>query len=157
MRSSSPSSSSTSSLVDRSGSVGFIHYGVGGAGNYRRVESTSLTALPPVPTNFRALGPFSSGIGGAGNIHEASERAMVSDHEELARSKIREKSSPSAHFIGIGGAGNRRGSRRSSASSNSASQGTEYSEDPLPIGGADMLWKKISKVFGFKTAPFGID
>ncbi|KAI9881421.1 MAG: hypothetical protein M1830_003428 [Pleopsidium flavum] len=131
-----------------SSSAGFIHYGVGGAGNYRKVEPSSpAAARPSVPMMPRAAEPFSSGIGGAGNIHHPSERAVISFDEGLVRSRARENSSPTPYFVGVGGAGNRRGRRQSSAASPSTSPGSPYSKHPLPIGGADMLWKKISKVF----------
>lgn len=147
MRQSSSSLSSTSSLVNRSGSVAFIHYGIGGAGNYRRVGSAnSESDLTSAPTRPRPLARFSSGIGGAGNIHLASERAVISTNEELARNRVRDKNYPSPYFIGIGGAGNRRSSH-SSFSSISSTPRPSYSEKPLPIGGADVLWKRISKAF----------
>jgi len=146
MRQSSSSFSSTSSLVEESGSAGFIHYGIGGAGNYRKAEPVfPAAALSYVPTMPRPRGPFSSGIGGAGNIRHASERAVISFEEELARSRARDNSSPTLYFVGIGGAGNRRGSRHSSPVSSSTSPGSPYSKYPLPIGGADVLWKRISK------------
>ena len=150
MRPSSTSVSSTSSLVHRRASADYIHYGIGGAGNYCKAELASSTALPSsVPTMTRANGPFSSGIGGAGNIRDASERAVISFQEELARSRTRDNSSPTGYFIGIGGAGNRRGTKHSRASSTSSSQASAYSEEPLPVGGADMLWRKFSKAFAF--------
>lgn len=156
MQASPSPASSTSSLVHQSGPVDFIHYGVGGAGNYRRAEPVPSAALPSsLPTMTRISGPFASGIGGAGNIHDASERAVISFQEELARSRTRDNSWPTGYFIGIGGAGNRRGSKRSRASSTYSSQASAYSDDPLPICGADMLWKKISKAFALGGLPRG--
>jgi len=154
MEPSSSSASSTSSLVHQSGSVDFIHYGVGGAGNYRRAELVPSAALPPsIPTMTGASGPFSSGIGGAGNIHDVSERAVISFQEELARSRTRDDSSATGYFIGIGGAGNRRGCKRSRASRTFSSRASAYSEEPLPIGAADVLWRKISKALAFARLP----
>lgn len=101
----------------------------------------------------RVNGPFSTGIGGAGNIHDASKRAVISFTEGLARRRTRDDSSPAGYFVGIGGAGNRRGSKRSRASSTSSSQASAYSEEALPVGGADMLWRKISRVLAFKGLP----
>ena len=90
-----------------------IYYGRGGAGNVTRVPKNitsgqdasgpaSRIKLSPPPSN--AL--FTSGRGGAGNIHREKERAMFSfDQELVQQERLREHAAPVYH-IGRGGAGN---------------------------------------------------
>ncbi|KAI9832519.1 MAG: hypothetical protein M1819_004308 [Sarea resinae] len=148
------SSSSTSSLVERRTNPGYVHSGIGGAGNYHKVDSSTP---PPASSSQLVLPPrpaasFSSGIGGAGNIHYACERAVLSSYEELARDRARENNTPTVYHVGIGGAGNR-AARFTSSSSLSSNSSSQYSSTPLPLGAADQLILKLSKVFGFRKAP----
>ena len=83
-----------------------IRYGRGGAGNYASTTSPSSTSklltIPP-PSSSSSLQKFTSGRGGAGNVHLASERAMFSFDEELERQRLAE--APIYH-VGRGGVGN---------------------------------------------------
>jgi GTPase involved in cell partitioning and DNA repair len=49
---------------------------------------------------------FTSGRGGAGNVHHPSERAIFSFDEELERELRREKDMAPVFHVGRGGAGN---------------------------------------------------
>jgi len=102
----------------------YIHSGRGGAGNKYRVPktgelSTSLKSVVPVPSS-----KFRVGRGGAGNIHEASERAVVSLDEELERREREEKKEEESVFhVGRGGAGNWAFFRSESSRKDSSSSG----------------------------------
>ncbi|PSN72275.1 hypothetical protein BS50DRAFT_248053 [Corynespora cassiicola Philippines] len=133
-----------------------VYYGRGGAGNVTRVNPKDVTdgrnasgpasrvKLTPPPSN----GLFTSGRGGAGNVHLQKERAMFSFDEELAQQeRLREHAAPVYH-IGRGGAGNLidelhpRATRQNSASSHMSSD----SENGVrrSIEGA---WHKVSRQF----------
>lgn len=132
-----------------------IKFGRGGAGNMTRVTAVtngpnasgpaSRIKLTPPPTNVY----FTTGRGGAGNVHREKERAMFSFDEELAQQeRLREHAAPVYH-IGRGGAGNlvdemhprvqRANSASSSASCESEKDGVRRS-----IEGA---WHKVSRQF----------
>jgi hypothetical protein len=140
-----------------------VYYGRGGAGNRTRISHTAITAGPTAsgPASRIQLTPppsnalFTSGRGGAGNVHREKERAMFSFDEELAQQeRLREHAAPVYH-IGRGGAGNftsesseeRRtkigrtnsNSSTASASSTESAQGVRRS-----IEGA---WNKVSRGF----------
>lgn len=93
----------------------YIHSGRGGAGNTFKAPKTSnpRTASGPA-SRFEGGLPetstkFSSGRGGAGNIHHTSEKQPFSFDDELDRQRTREKklkSSGAAYHVGRGGAGN---------------------------------------------------
>lgn len=88
-----------------------IHTQRGGAGNVINLKNTrttdSQTATGPASrTRLDTRGPpanFTSGRGGAGNVHKSSERAIFSFDEELERDLRR--AAPVYH-VGRGGAGN---------------------------------------------------
>ena len=91
-----------------------VYYGRGGAGNKTRISHSTLTAGPTAsgPASRIQLTPppsnalFTTGRGGAGNVHREKERAMFSFDEELAQQeRLREHAAPVYH-IGRGGAGN---------------------------------------------------
>ncbi|ROT35510.1 hypothetical protein SODALDRAFT_68489 [Sodiomyces alkalinus F11] len=106
----------------------YKHTGRGGAGNTIRVrpKDTAVKTLspttPPAPTptpaapaalscacnTDRTPGRFHTGVGGAGNVHAAGERAPnVSLDEEILRARVRELSGVGhPHHVGVGGAGN---------------------------------------------------
>lgn len=94
-------------------STPFIHTARGGAGNV--VEAKSTTQGPDAtgpasrhPTlNSRKRTVYTSGRGGAGNLHHISERAIFSFDEELEQQmKQMQDLAPVCH-VGRGGAGNR--------------------------------------------------
>ncbi|CAL3967538.1 hypothetical protein PZA11_003810 [Diplocarpon coronariae] len=97
----------------------YSYAGRGGAGNTFKAPKTSNGSSARGPASLfenglpRSKCNFSSGRGGAGNIHKPSERAIFSFDEELALQKTREdkiKDGAVCH-IGRGGAGNRTSSR----------------------------------------------
>ncbi|KAL8795978.1 MAG: hypothetical protein Q9195_001554 [Heterodermia aff. obscurata] len=115
------SSSVTSLVLDRPKTM-YFHGGIGGAGNYRKIVRDDITDSVPktstrqptrqpnrshLPKSLKKL--FSSGIGGAGNMHTRAEEAALSAEEEAKRAKIREAHLAQRWFVGIGGMGNRRG------------------------------------------------
>src|SRR2546423_14122546 len=85
-----------------------VHIARGGAGNIPKAPS------PPQPTasasrasaNTKRPGPFASGRGGAGNIHQGSERAIFSSDEELERQMRQQEAMAPVYHVGRGGAGN---------------------------------------------------
>lgn len=119
-----------------------MHTARGGAGNVISLRDTlttpgesatgpaSLTRLDTHPPKT-----FTSGRGGAGNVHDISERAIFSFDEELERQMRREKEVAPVFHIGRGGAGNvvapegfefvRRRAGGSLGSSSSASSNTD--------------------------------
>ncbi|KAJ5569968.1 uncharacterized protein N7459_009398 [Penicillium hispanicum] len=87
-----------------------IYTGRGGCGNVISLKNTkttdSRTATGPASLtrlDSRAPSTFTSGRGGAGNVHSSSERAIFSFDEELERDLRR--AAPVYH-VGRGGAGN---------------------------------------------------
>ncbi|PYH90198.1 hypothetical protein BO71DRAFT_422473 [Aspergillus ellipticus CBS 707.79] len=113
-----------------------LHTARGGAGNVINLKGTkttdSRTASGPASlTRLDSNVPttFTSGRGGAGNVHSSSERAIFSFDEELERGLRR--AAPVYH-VGRGGAGNMiysddsssSLSRKFSVSSNSTSSST---------------------------------
>lgn len=87
-----------------------IHTARGGAGNVVSLKNTKTTDSrnatgPPALTRLDSRTPrtFTSGRGGAGNVHSSSERAIFSFDEELEREMRRV--APVYH-VGRGGAGN---------------------------------------------------
>ncbi|KAL1852723.1 hypothetical protein Plec18167_008954 [Paecilomyces lecythidis] len=90
-----------------------LHTSRGGAGNVISLKNTrttdSRTATgPPSLTRLdsRTQSTFTSGRGGAGNVHHSSERAIFSFDEELERELRREKEMAPVFHVGRGGAGN---------------------------------------------------
>lgn len=155
--------SSKSSLIagDRNATT-YFHQGIGGAGNYRKVEplkpSNSSTRSnysrqhrPHIARSMREF--FSSGIGGAGNVHARSEAAILSTSEELARARARESNVPRSWYYGIGGIGNYRKREVSVSPGSSLSSGTEarYSDQALPFGAAHVLKTKMVGAWGRKV------
>lgn len=141
-----------------------IYYGRGGAGNKTRINSSTITPGPTAtgPASRLPLTPppsnafFTSGRGGAGNVHREKERAMFSFDEELAQQeRMREHAAPVYH-IGRGGAGNFHGTvegsekasrmNRTNSNSSTASSGSDASSNGMrrSIEGA---WNKVSRGF----------
>jgi len=149
--------SSTSSLMtdlSKRNTV-YFHGGIGGAGNYRkipRLEDSEPTTSTPRPRQPRRLhlprwhqNIFSSGIGGAGNMHTRGEEAALTEAEEEAKARARDIQPPRLRwFVGIGGVGNRRTRRQESPSSGySGTTGGAYSAEALPYGAADIMRRKM--------------
>lgn len=92
----------------------YIHSGRGGAGNHFKAPKTSNPRTATGPASYFQNGlpetasKFSSGRGGAGNIHLTSEKQPFSFDDELNRQRTRESKmkSGAAYHVGRGGAGN---------------------------------------------------
>ena len=106
----------------------YIHSGRGGAGNFKHVDASTITSassasgpasLTPLPAPDTSSRAFTSGRGGAGNVHRAAERAIFSFDEELERQRIVDAKVAPVYLIGRGGAGNL------------------FSDDRRPSGGGD--------------------
>jgi len=114
----------------------FVHSGRGGAGNTFKAPKTSsgssargpASLIPSLPQSSSSK--FSSGRGGAGNIHPSSEKALFSFDEELERQTTRERKikDGAVYHVGRGGAGNmaqrREASKRKDSSSSGESDGS---------------------------------
>ncbi|KAI9826834.1 MAG: hypothetical protein M1832_005773 [Thelocarpon impressellum] len=88
---------------------GYVRLGIGGAGNFRKLEPPMPPAYSPAPpSRVRARSPktFSSGIGGAGNWRRVDQAAAISSYEAQVRDQVRAESASDGFFFGIGGAGN---------------------------------------------------
>lgn len=116
----------------------YIRSGRGGAGNIVRASKSSSTSHSISTSSSSASARrFFSGIGGAGNAHEASERPALSLDEEYNRAAARDLSS--VGHCGIGGAGNiyrRKTSDAASSCSSSSSMSTK-----------SKLWARVSDSF----------
>ncbi|KAH8821164.1 hypothetical protein F5884DRAFT_76893 [Xylogone sp. PMI_703] len=117
----------------------YTHSGRGGAGNTFRAPQTTRGPDATGPAShfkdgipFNSNARFSSGRGGAGNVHYNRERTIFSFDEELQRQttrEMKEKQGGSTWHVGRGGAGNlmvagsksaiRKGSMSSSSSEES--------------------------------------
>jgi len=135
----------------------YFHGGIGGAGNYRKIPRLSDPDPDPTTSTPRSRPPrrwhqhiFSSGIGGAGNMHTRGEEAALTEAEEEARVRARDVQHPRLRwFVGIGGLGNRRTRRMEAPRSGFEGSTGGYSAEALPYGAADIMRRKI---FGERTA-----
>jgi hypothetical protein len=85
----------------------YYHTGRGGAGNYRRLTSSTALSTAPLPVPPTSSSPvFFGGRGGAGNVKPKTERAMFSFDEELERDRLFHEHHAPVYSIGRGGAGN---------------------------------------------------
>ncbi|KAI9932816.1 hypothetical protein ASPWEDRAFT_22581 [Aspergillus wentii DTO 134E9] len=134
-----------------------IHTARGGAGNVINLKNTKTTNSqtatgPPSLTRLDSRTPstFTSGRGGAGNVHSSSERAIFSFDEELERDLRR--AAPVYH-VGRGGAGNmiysdngstlsRKFSSSSSATVSSAGSASDRARDKARRG-LEKGWEKL--------------
>ncbi|KAH7149138.1 hypothetical protein B0J13DRAFT_297646 [Dactylonectria estremocensis] len=114
----------------------YMRSGRGGAGNVVRVANSQKSSSHSVPT-ITPSRRFFSGIGGAGNAHQASERPAISLDEEYDRAAAREL--VSAGHCGIGGAGNVYHRKASDASSDVSTSSTESVKGKL--------WARVSGTF----------
>ncbi|MCJ1365565.1 hypothetical protein MMC16_004689 [Acarospora aff. strigata] len=102
----------------------YLHSGRGGAGNYKYIDASTITSPssatgPASATRLPASDAraFTSGRGGAGNVHRGAERAIFSFDEELDRQRVVEAKVAPVYHIGRGGAGNLIDDRRPSLES----------------------------------------
>lgn len=130
-------------------STTYIRSGRGGAGNLFPRSSLPLTTssstsssataeTKQTPASSSSSRRFFSGIGGAGNAHNANERAPHSIEDEFRRAAAREKAG--AGHCGIGGAGNvfRRKQSDASVSDAGSDSASEMSEKAK-------LWRRFSR------------
>ncbi|KAF4335892.1 hypothetical protein FBEOM_10266 [Fusarium beomiforme] len=121
----------------------FVRSGRGGYGNIARAskETTSSTRTVVTPsTSPSKTTPsrrFFSGIGGAGNVHRASEHPSVSLDDEYDRIAARDQMA--AGHVGIGGAGNVFHRKDSDAGSDAS--------DSSSMSSKTKLWARVSSTF----------
>ncbi|KAF5662169.1 hypothetical protein FHETE_8059 [Fusarium heterosporum] len=119
----------------------FVRSGRGGYGNIARASkdssSSPRTVLSPSTTTTTPSRRFFSGIGGAGNVHRASEQPSVSLDDEYDRIAARDQMS--AGHVGIGGAGNVFHRKHSDASSQDSSSSS--------LSSKSKLWARVSSTF----------
>lgn len=135
-----------------------LYTGRGGSGNVISLKNTKTTDSrtatgPPSLTRLDSRTPstFTSGRGGAGNVHSSSERAIFSFDEELERDLRR--AAPVYH-VGRGGAGNMM--YRDDSSSNyslsrkysAASTATNSSSGSVADRARDMARRGLEKGWG---------
>lgn len=135
-----------------------LYTGRGGSGNIISLKNTkttdSRTATGPASLtrlDSRTPSTFTSGRGGAGNVHSSSERAIFSFDEELERDLRR--AAPVYH-VGRGGAGNM--IYRDDSSSNcslsrkysAASTATNSSSGSVADRARDMARRGLEKGWG---------
>lgn len=118
----------------------YMRSGRGGAGNVVRVANTSKKSSSHAVSGTVPTRRFFSGIGGAGNAHEASERPALSLDEEFDRAAARDQAN--AGHCGIGGAGNvfRRKASDASSSHSDASSSSSVSTK-------EKMWARVSNSF----------
>ncbi|KAI9793407.1 MAG: hypothetical protein M1816_000299 [Peltula sp. TS41687] len=103
----------------------YVHSGIGGVGNYHRVESRSQAIRFIKISLSRCKKTFSTGIGGAGNRHDSSQAAMLSSSsdDKVARrtkaSQYQERHASGVYHYGIGGTGNQAIKNKKNRSSSS--------------------------------------
>lgn len=127
----------------------YYHNGIGGRGNYhKRAEKADPPSREHRPHFPRSIVAFFN-IGSSGNLQK---RNALAAEDGLSHGKVRESHFPSKWLIGIGGLGDRRSLRQRSPSSDmSATTVTsEYSNQALPLGAADVIRRKI---LGERSAP----
>ncbi|KAF5609485.1 uncharacterized protein FSUBG_3959 [Fusarium subglutinans] len=127
----------------------FVRSGRGGYGNISRASKdtpsssssnsssnrtvvTSSTTTTTTPSRR-----FFSGIGGAGNVHRASEQPSVSLDDEYDRIAARDQMA--AGHVGIGGAGNVFHRKDSDAGSDAS--------DSSSMSSKSKLWARVSSTF----------
>lgn len=127
----------------------YYHNGIGGRGNYhKRAEDVDPSSRQSRSHFARSLAAFFS-IGGSGN---ASKQHVLEEEGDGSTGKSREFRFPSRWFTGIG-LGSRDARRQHSPSSGmSATTVTpsDYSSQPLPLGAAYVIRRKI---LGQRSAP----
>ncbi|KAK2934735.1 Protein of unknown function DUF3602 [Fusarium oxysporum f. sp. vasinfectum] len=124
----------------------FVRSGRGGYGNISRAskDTTSSTrtvvtpsTTPKTTTTTTPSRRFFSGIGGAGNVHRASEQPSVSLDDEYDRIAARDQMA--AGHVGIGGAGNVFHRKDSDAGSDAS--------DSSSMSSKTKLWARVSSTF----------
>lgn len=125
---SSNTDNSTSTRKSNSGTRRYVRTGIGGKGNYHKVDPAQASGSVRVSIMDRCKRPFRTGIGGAGNrstpatahdngsapvLSPAAQVALVQTQREQAAAAAAVTTSsssngvPAYHHVGIGGTGNR--------------------------------------------------
>ncbi|KAI1009735.1 hypothetical protein LB504_003209 [Fusarium proliferatum] len=122
----------------------FVRSGRGGYGNISRASKDTTSSSPsnrtvvtPSTTTTTPSRRFFSGIGGAGNVHRASEQPSVSLDDEYDRIAARDQMA--AGHVGIGGAGNVFHRKDSDAGSDAS--------DSSSMSSKTKLWARVSSTF----------
>lgn len=116
----------------------YVRSGRGGYGNVVRAPTSQhISNVQSVSSVNLPSRRFFSGIGGAGNVHQASERPVISLDEEYSRIAARDQAS--AGHCGIGGAGNVYRRKASDASSQAS--------DASSMSSKSKLWARVSSTF----------
>ncbi|RSL73251.1 hypothetical protein CEP54_000345 [Fusarium duplospermum] len=120
----------------------YVRSGRGGYGNIRKSKDSHKpsTTSHTVTSSTAPSRRYFSGIGGAGNAHEASEHPPISLDEEYDRIAARDHLA--AGHVGIGGAGNVYHRKDSDA----ASDDTNASDDSS-LSSKAKLWARVSSTF----------
>ncbi|KKK19452.1 hypothetical protein P175DRAFT_0497438 [Aspergillus ochraceoroseus IBT 24754] len=135
-----------------------LHTARGGAGNVISLKNTKTTDshMATGPASLTRLDShvaptFKSGRGGAGNVHNSSERAIFSFDEELERDL---RQAAPVYHVGRGGAGNmiytdngsilsRKFSASSQGSARSAGSSTSDRARDFALRGLEKGWGKL--------------
>ncbi|KAM0438768.1 hypothetical protein ACHAPT_001526 [Fusarium lateritium] len=131
----------------------YVRSGRGGYGNIRRAQDSHhkpSTTSHTVASSSAPSRRFFSGIGGAGNAHEASEHPPISLDEEYDRIAARDHLA--AGHVGIGGAGNVYHRKDSDAASDdtitsTTTTTTTTTDDTSSLSSKAKLWARVSSTF----------
>ncbi|KAI4092506.1 MAG: hypothetical protein LQ339_007885 [Xanthoria mediterranea] len=152
------SNNSTSSLVRGRPKTAYFHGGIGGAGNYRKViRGSNPNSAAPNPHTEHRQSPISRGISslfgsnGGGNPVPRQGRSAQPTEEDLGRTNVHSKVSPSRGFLGIGGLGTRNQQQRQHSPASDVSMATNadsgyISSSNAPtahLGAAEVMRRKI--------------
>jgi hypothetical protein len=125
-------------------STTYMRSGRGGAGNtYRGTPITTTGSAAPSTVSVSSR-RFFTGVGGAGNVHQANERPAMSIDDEVRR-LAREELSSAGH-TGIGGAGNVYRRKASDASDSSAAD-EDARSSMSAASSSKKLWARVSSSF----------
>ncbi|KAI9885359.1 MAG: hypothetical protein M1823_002830 [Watsoniomyces obsoletus] len=152
------SNTDTSTDVKKNGNMRYVRTGIGGAGNYHKVDlSVWATSAGRASLLERCKRPFRVGIGGAGNRCMPDETPALPANEQAARVQAQREHLPTQIHVGIGGMGNCTSTKRDSFQTSQSespllSPGAKpaevhYSTEPLRVGAADRL---AAKLFGYR-------
>ena len=134
-------------------SSSYIRSGRGGAGNTFRTTSSSrpasvtVPAAPAASSSSASSRRFFSGVGGAGNAHQANERPLLSLDDEVRRMAAREEHAASMGHCGIGGAGNVYYRRKASDASEQSNKSLDDQSSVSSLGSKKGLWTQVRNSF----------
>lgn len=133
----------------------YIHTARGGAGNVANASSTTEGSNATGPASrhpslwSRKRPVFTSGRGGAGNLHSSSERTIFSFDEELEREMRQTQDLAPVCHVGRGGAGNKAYvDAASQRGQSSASDSDSVNSNTSAESGALSLNRRLKKQWG---------